>query len=110
MLYQNACYAFEKPDEDINLLVKDISRFQNRDLKRSVLIDPRPLNFIMTPENGYPVVSYTAEYQSPVASDKDEYLLSLIEELEDLRKMDDVRPYLNEQFKVRQTLKSAKLI
>jgi hypothetical protein len=27
VLYQNACYAFEKEDEDIHLLVKDISRF-----------------------------------------------------------------------------------
>ena len=61
-LYYNACYVFEKEDEDINLLLKDISRFQNRDLKRSVLMDPRPINFIMTPENGYPVVPFNAEY------------------------------------------------
>jgi TFIIF-interacting CTD phosphatase-like protein len=27
ILYQNACYVFEKEDEDIHLLVKDISRF-----------------------------------------------------------------------------------
>lgn len=63
-LYYNACYTFEKQDEDIHFLVKDISRFQNRDLKRSVLLDPRPINFIMTPENGYPVIPYSAEFKN----------------------------------------------
>ena len=110
VLYQNACYTFEKPDEDINLLIKDISRFQNRDLKRSILLDPRPINFIMTPENGYPVVPYSAEFQNLNNGPKDEFLLSLIDELEKLKKVDDVRPYLDEQFKVLQTLKSSKLI
>lgn len=62
ILYQNACYEFEKVDEDIHILLKDISRFQNRDLRRSVLMDPKPVNFIMTPENGYPVVPFNAEY------------------------------------------------
>lgn len=72
ILYQNACYTFEKADEDIHMLIKDISRFQNRDLKRSILIDPKSLNFIMTPENGYPVVPYNAEFDNAeVQEDKD---------------------------------------
>jgi TFIIF-interacting CTD phosphatase-like protein len=110
ILYQNACYVFEKEDEDIHLLLKDISRFQNRDLRRSVLMDPRPVNFIMTPENGYPVVPFNAEFVTKKTDVKDDYLLSLIEDIKELKKLDDVRPYLDEQFKVRQTLKSAKLI
>jgi TFIIF-interacting CTD phosphatase-like protein len=102
--------VFEKPDEDINFLVKDITRFKNRNLARSVLIDPRPLNFIMTPENGYPIIPYTAEFENPSHVVKDEYLLSVIEDLEILRKEEDVRTWLNESFKVRQTLKNSKLI
>lgn len=101
---------FEKPDEDINFLVKDISRFKNRDLARSVIFDPRPLNFIMTPDNGFPIVPYTAEFENPDQVVKDEYLLSVIEDLKTLRKEDDVRSWLNESFKVRQTLKNSKLI
>jgi hypothetical protein len=27
-----------------------------------VLMDPKPVNFIMTPENGYPVIPFNAEY------------------------------------------------
>jgi len=64
----------------------------------------------MTPENGYPVVPFNAEYVNKKGGDKDEYLLSLMEEIRELKKLDDVRPFLDEQFKVRQTLKSAKLI
>jgi hypothetical protein len=30
VLYQNACYVFEKKDEDIHFMVKDITRFKNR--------------------------------------------------------------------------------
>lgn len=63
----------------------------------------------MTPENGYPVAAYTAEYANPLG-EKDDYLLQLIEDIEHLRKMDDVRPYLNDTFKVRQILKNSKLI
>jgi TFIIF-interacting CTD phosphatase-like protein len=101
VLYQNACYALEKPDEDIHLLIKDIGRFQNRDLKRSILLDPRALCFIMNPENGYPVVPYSAEYQNKSDGPKDEYLLALMDELDLMKVMDDVRPYLDETYKVR---------
>ena len=46
----------------------------------------------MTPENGYPVAAYTAEYANPLG-EKDDYLLQLIEDIEHLRKMDDVMNY-----------------
>jgi hypothetical protein len=63
----------------------------------------------MAPENGLPVVPYDAEHNGYDGA-KDEYLLSLIEELEDLRKAPDVRTVLEERYKIRQTLKNAKLI
>lgn len=59
-----------------------------------MILDPRPLNFLMTPENGYPVVAYTAEYAN--SEGKDGYLLQLIEDIEHLRTLDDVRPYLDD--------------
>lgn len=64
-------------------------------------MDPRPFNFIMTPENGYPVVPFNAEYVSKSGQQKDDYLLSMIEDIKDLKKLEDVRPYLDEQFRVR---------
>jgi hypothetical protein len=39
-VYQNGCYVFEVPEEDILHLIKDISRFSNRSIKRSILLDP----------------------------------------------------------------------
>lgn len=109
VLYQNACYTFEKKDEDVLMLIKDISRFSNRDPKRSVLLDPNPVNFIMAPENGIPVVPYQAN-EDLNHTDKDQYLLTLIEDIEELKKQQDVRPYLRETYQIRRTLRNAKLI
>ena len=85
VLYQNACYSFVKEDEDIHFFIKDISRFKNRNIKRSILADPKPLNFLMTPENGVPVLPYEARGDY-VDSEKDDYLLMLIEDIEEIRK------------------------
>ena len=96
-LYQNACYTFSKGDEDISLLIKDISRFRNRDPKRSILVDPKSTNFIMTPDNGYPAVPYSAEYENVGdKNQKDEYLLAMCDEFDHMMTLDDVRPHLNE--------------
>ena len=64
-LYQNACYVFEKKDEDIYMMIKDVTRFRNRDLRRTLLLDPKPLNFLLAPENGIPVIEYNAEMDFP---------------------------------------------
>lgn len=53
-LFQGACHIFEKKDEDIFQMIKDISRFKNRDPKKTILLDPQPLNFLLSPENGVP--------------------------------------------------------
>lgn len=89
--------------------LKDISRFKNRSMARSVLADTDTLNFALTPENGMTIMPYKGENFGD--SDlKDEYLLTVIEEIEELRKMHDVRPYLEQQYGHRQLLKNAKLI
>jgi len=61
VLTQNACYRLFKEDDDVDHYLKDISRFKNRRLERSVLADPDALNFAMTPENGLPIMPYKGE-------------------------------------------------
>jgi hypothetical protein len=45
-------------------------------------------------------VEYNAELDMN-DGEKDPYLLTLMHELEKLAKLDDVRPYLDEQYKIR---------
>ena len=78
-------------------------------MERSVLADPDTLNFALTPENGLPVMPYKGENFLD-SDEKDTYLLTLIDEIEELKKMADVRPYLDQQYGHRQLLKNAKLI
>ena len=61
ILTQNACYRLLKEDDEIDHYVKDISRFKNRNMARSVLADPDTLNFALTPENGLPIMPYKGE-------------------------------------------------
>ena len=91
------------------MFLKDISRFKNRRLERSVLADPDTLNFAMAPENGLPIIPYKGENFDGVGQ-QDQYLLDVIVELEELRTMADVRPYLDKEYGHRQLLKNAKLI
>ena len=109
VLSQNACYRLFKDDDDIDHYLKDIGRFKNRRLERSVLADPDPLNFALTPENGLPILPYKGENFND-NDQKDTYLMSVIDELEELRQMKDVRPYLDKTYGHRQLLKNAKLI
>jgi hypothetical protein len=47
----------------------------------------------MTPENGLPIMPYKGEnFEDGVK--KDGYLLQVIDEIEELRQLADVRPYL----------------
>ena len=108
-LYQNACYMFEIKEENILYLIKDVSRFRNRDIRRTVLLDPKPINFMMTPENSIPVTEYTAEY-TLAKGETDGTLLNIMDELEDIKELEDVRPALAQKFNVRQILKNSKLI
>lgn len=56
-------------------MIKDVSRFHNRDMKRSIMIDSLPLSFILTPENGLLCEKYDAEMVLP--DQDDEFLLML---------------------------------
>lgn len=97
VLTQNACYRLLKDDDDIDHFLKDVGRFKNRNLARSVLADTDILSFSMAPANGMPISGYKGEnFGDP--SEKDGYLLSVIDEIEELRKMQDVRTYLDQQY------------
>lgn len=114
-LYQNACYIFEVKEENLLFLIKDISRFKNRNIKRSILLDPKPSNYMMTPENCLPVLEYTAEGIKPQTlgdddDNRDPYLLSVIQELDEIKDLEDVRPTMHEKYNIRQLLKNSKLI
>lgn len=100
---------FEIKEENILYLLKDVSRFRNRDIRRTVLLDPKPINFMMAPENSIPIFEYNAEYEAQDDS-KDMHLLSIMEELDDIKELEDVRPALKQKFNVRQILKNSKLI
>ena len=67
-----------------------------------VLIDPKPTNYMMTPENAIPVIPYTAEFTqmdlNGKESQKDMHLLQLISELEEIKDLEDVRPALQSKF------------
>lgn len=65
---------------------------------------------MMTPENSIPVFEYTAEYLGVGKDAKDPHLLAIMEELDDIKDLEDVRPALAEKFNVRQLLKNSKLI
>tara|TARA_B110000305_G_C19388034_1_gene613302 strand:- start:119 stop:379 length:261 start_codon:yes stop_codon:yes gene_type:complete len=84
---------FEIKEENILYLIKDVSRFRNRDIRRTVLLDPKPINFMMAPENSIPIFEYTAEYESK-EDQTDMHLLSIMEELDDIKELEDVRPAL----------------
>lgn len=88
VLYQNACYRLNKPDEDLSGYVKDIYQF-DRDPTQSLLLDTNPVQYILNPDNVIPCIAYQAEEM--YEGQTDEFLTVLKEELEEFRAIDDVR-------------------
>ena len=66
--------------------------------KRTVLVDNNPFSFVPQPRNGIPVVSWYNDL-------RDNALQKVIEFLDGIDKLDDVRPFLDQQFHVDATLK-----
>lgn len=110
---------FEAKEEDLLFLIKDISRFRNRNIKRSILLDCKAHNYMMTPENCIPISEYQAErldalhlegYSGNVEPEKDTSLLEIMGELDHYKDLEDVRPVLHKKYNIRQVLKNSKLI
>ncbi|GBG69756.1 hypothetical protein CBR_g4587 [Chara braunii] len=74
--------------------VKDLSTL-GRDLRRTVLVDNNPFSFILQPVNGIPCVPFTGEQP------EDRQLLDvLLPLLENLSRHQDVRPVLQDRFRM----------
>jgi hypothetical protein len=50
---------------------------------------------MMTPENVIPINEYTAEFDDNINQGKDEHLLSIIDEIEEIKNYEDVRVNLS---------------
>jgi Dullard-like phosphatase family protein len=91
-LYRDATVTFKGQPfvKDLNLL--------GRDMKRTLIIDNNPYAMLATPDNAMPILSY---YDDPTDRELDK-ALALLQEMKNL---DDIRPYLKKRFKFRQQLK-----
>lgn len=49
---------------------------------------------MMTPENAIPVLEYGANFPTKADEENDPYLLTLIEEIDEIKDFEDVRPVL----------------
>lgn len=79
-----------------HLYTKDLSNL-NRPLSRVVLVDNNPICFLPNPENGVPVNSFYAQ-------EEDTTLKSLMAFLDHLNGHVDVRPVLQQQFRLKERL------
>jgi Dullard-like phosphatase family protein len=91
-LYREATVTFKGQP-----FVKDLTLL-GRDMKRTIIIDNNPYAMLATPDNAMPILSY---YDDPTDRELDK-ALALLQEMKNL---DDVRPYLKKRFKFRQQLK-----
>lgn len=88
-------------DSNVNAYVKDLSHvskhvsssnfFLHNPVRRMVLVDNNPMSFIANPQNGILVSNFYDDYSDDTLS----AVVDLLEELEDI---DDVRPFLDEKF------------
>lgn len=76
--------------------VKDVSLL-GRDMRRTILIDNNPFACIASPDNSMPILSF---YDDQSDCELDKALALLME----MRKMEDIRPYMRKQFFFRQRL------
>jgi RNA polymerase II subunit A small phosphatase-like protein len=91
-LYREATVTFKGQP-----FVKDLSLL-GRDMKRCIIIDNNPYAMLAAPDNAMPILSF---YDDPSDRELDK-ALALLQEMKNL---DDVRPYLKKRFKFRQQLK-----
>jgi CTD small phosphatase-like protein 2 len=92
-----------KYDPNVNAYVKDLSHVSNHissfsnvpldinPARRMVLVDNNPMSFIANPQNGILVSNFYDDYS-------DDTLSAVIDLLEELEDVDDVRPFLDEKF------------
>jgi len=89
--YRESCVY----DANLGVYIKDLNSIlqthQHNELKRVVLVDNNPLSFLANPSNGILVSSF---YDDP----KDDTLPAVVDLLDELDGLDDVRPALHHLF------------
>ncbi|EGR28390.1 NLI interacting factor-like phosphatase family protein, putative [Ichthyophthirius multifiliis] len=90
--------------EDMDEYVKDLQRL-GRDMKKVVYIDNQPINFWTAPDNAFPIPPYFGELNNDDQSFKE-----IQESLNYLSSLDDVREYLQEEFQIKEILKSSRFL
>jgi RNA polymerase II subunit A small phosphatase-like protein len=83
--------------------LKDLSRL-GRDLKRTVLVDCKPLAFWSDPQNGIPI----NEYQGSSLGDQELGVVAAF--LKELETVDDVRTVLDRKYMIRDSLRESNLL
>ncbi|KAG7352645.1 phosphoprotein phosphatase [Nitzschia inconspicua] len=92
--YRESCQL----DSNVGAYVKNLGFcWDDERLKRTVLVDNNPLSFLANPENGILVSSFYDDH-------KDTTLPAVMGLLHELDGHDDVRPVLDERFRLRQAL------
>ena len=81
-----------------------------RSAKTSLLLDTKPLNYILNPDNVIPWEEYTADYMYSDKNLKDMFLSMLMEDLEQFKEADDVRKLSRDKFQIVDNLYSSKLV
>jgi TFIIF-interacting CTD phosphatase-like protein len=79
--------------------VKDLALL-DRDLSRVVYIDSKPMSYWMYPDNCYPIGEFKADQTM-----EDEDLNGVILEIENFKKLQDIRPTFIQRYKTRELLK-----
>lgn len=76
-----------------------------RDLKKTVYIDSKAINFWCNPENCIPILEYDGQF-----TEKDHRLLDIIDVLEEAKGAEDVRELLAKKFEIRRMLEESKML
>ena len=88
-LYRQHCV---KPEQGV--YVKDLSIIADRNIKDIILVDNSIISFAFNLSNGVPIKAFLGE-------DNDEELLYMVTFLEEIFAKDDVRPKIDETFKLK---------
>jgi Dullard-like phosphatase family protein len=92
--YRESCQF----DSQVGAYVKNLGTCWDEErIKRTVLVDNNPLSFLVNPENGILVSSFYDDHN-------DTTLPAVMDLLQELDRHDDVRPLLDERFRLRQAL------
>jgi TFIIF-interacting CTD phosphatase-like protein len=57
-LYQQDCHLYKDTSQNHLEYLKDINMFTNRSLKKKIILDNSPFNYLLSPDNGIPNFNY----------------------------------------------------